>query len=141
MLYGMAVSTTAFGAGSVAGSGIAWRIRPQRPLLVYIALYFLEIPLRLAWALLAPLPVLAVSAGNGRSFLRRRILALADRSGDPDRPRQLGTVAAADEAIGALANPLAIALTPPDRCHRSQNDHGWRLATARRIHHRTNRPP
>ena len=29
----LAVSTTAFGAGSVAGSGIAWRIRPQRPLL------------------------------------------------------------------------------------------------------------
>src|SRR5438034_1216513 len=59
----------AFGVGSVAGSGIAWRIRPQRPLLVYIALYFLEIPLRLAWALLAPLPVLAVSAGMaGLSF-------------------------------------------------------------------------
>lgn len=107
----LAVSTTAFGVGSVAGSGIAWRIRPQRPLLVYIALYFLEMPLRLAWALLAPLPILAVSAGMaGLSFaaacsLWQTVLATRIAS------RQLGTVAAADEASGALANPLAIALT------------------------------
>jgi MFS family permease len=109
----LAVSTTAFGAGSVAGSGIAWRIRPQRPLLAYIALYFLEIPLRLAWALLAPLPVLAVSAGMaGLSFAAASSLwqtVLATRIAS----RQLGTVAAADEASGALANPLAIALTAP----------------------------
>jgi hypothetical protein len=87
----LAVSTTAFGVGSVAGSGIAWRTRPQRPLLVYIALYFLEIPLRLAWVILAPLPVLATRIAF----------------------RQLGTVTAADEAGSAVANPLAIALTPP----------------------------
>jgi hypothetical protein len=109
----LAVSTTAFGAGSVVGSGIAWRIRPQRPLLVYIALYFLEIPLRLAWALLAPLPVLAVSAGMaGLSFAAASSLwqtVLATRIAS----EQLGTVAAADEASGALANPLAIALTAP----------------------------
>jgi MFS family permease len=115
--YGGAIAlafiTTAFGVGSVAGSGIAWRIRPQRPLLVYIALYFLEIPLRLSWALLAPLPVLAVSAGMaGLSFavassLWQTVLATRIAS------RQLGTVAAADEAGGALANPLAIALTAP----------------------------
>jgi MFS family permease len=108
----LAVSTTAFGVGSVAGSGIAWRIRPQRPLLVYTALYFLEIPLRLAWALLAPLPVLAVSAGMaGLSFAASSLwqTVLATRIAS----RQLGTVAAADEASGALANPLAIALTAP----------------------------
>jgi MFS family permease len=109
----LAVSTTAFGVGSVAGSGIAWRIRPQRPLLVYIALYFLEIPLRLAWALLAPLPVLALSAGMaGLSFATASSLwqtVLATRIAS----RQLGTVAAADEASGALANPLAIAATAP----------------------------
>jgi MFS family permease len=109
----LAVSTTAFGAGSVVGSGIAWRIRPQRPLLVYIALYFLEIPLRLAWALLAPLPVLAVSAGMaGLSFAASSSLwqtVLATRIAS----RQLGTVAAADQASSALANPLAIALTAP----------------------------
>jgi MFS family permease len=109
----LAVSTTAFGAGSVAGSGIAWRIRPQRPLLAYIALYVLEIPLRLAWALLAPLPVLAVSAGAaGLSFAAASSLwqtVLATRIAS----QQLGTVAAADEASGALANPLAIALTAP----------------------------
>jgi MFS family permease len=109
----LAVSTTAFGVGSVAGSGIAWRIRPQRPLLVYIALYFLEIPLRLAWVILAPLPVLAVSAGMaGLSFaaassLWRTVLATRIAS------RQLGTVAAADEAGSAVANPLAIAVTAP----------------------------
>jgi len=109
----LAVSTTAFGVGSVAGSGIAWRIRPQRPLLAYIALYFLEIPLRLAWALLAPLPVLAVSAGAaGLSFAAASSLwqtVLATRIAS----QQLGTVAAADEASGAVANPLAIALTAP----------------------------
>lgn len=109
----LAVSTTAFGAGSVAGSGIAWRIRPQRPLLVYSALYFLEIPLRLAWALLAPLPVLAVSAGiAGLSFAAASSLwqtVLATRIAS----WQLGTVAAADEAGGAVANPLAIAVTAP----------------------------
>jgi MFS family permease len=109
----LAVSTTAFGVGSVVGSGIAWRIRPQKPLLVYIALYFLEIPLRLAWALLAPLPVLAASAGMaGLSFAAASSLwqtVLATRIAS----RQLGTVAAADEASGALANPLAIALTAP----------------------------
>ena len=109
----VAVSTTAFGVGSVAGSGIAWRIRPQRPLLVYIALYFLEIPLRLSWALLVPLPVLAVSAGiAGLSFAAASSLwqtVLATRIAS----RQLGTVAAADEAGGALANPLAIAVTAP----------------------------
>jgi MFS family permease len=109
----LAVSTTAFGAGSVAGSGIAWRIHPQRPLLVYSALYFLEIPLRLAWALLAPLPVLAVSAGMaGLSFAAASSLwqtVLATRIAS----RQLGTVAAADEAGGAVANPLAIAVTAP----------------------------
>jgi len=108
----LAVSTTAFGVGSVAGSGIA-RIRPQRPLLAYIALYFLEIPLRLAWALLAPLPVLAVSAGAaGLSFAAASSLwqtVLATRIAS----QQLGTVAAADEASGAVANPLAIALTAP----------------------------
>jgi predicted MFS family arabinose efflux permease len=109
----LAVSTTAFGVGSVAGSGIAWRLRPQRPLLVYVALYFLEIPLRLAWALLAPLPVLAASAGiAGLSFaaassLWQTILATRITLG------QLGTVAAANEASGTLANPLAIALTAP----------------------------
>ncbi|HWM99287.1 MAG TPA: hypothetical protein VNO54_19780, partial [Streptosporangiaceae bacterium] len=109
----LAVSTTAFGVGSVAGSGIAWRIRPQRPLLAYIALYFLEIPLRLAWALLAPLPVLAVSAGMaGLSFAAASSLwqtVLATRIAS----RQLGTVAAADEAGSTAANPLAIALTAP----------------------------
>jgi predicted MFS family arabinose efflux permease len=109
----LAVSTTAFGVGSVAGSGIAWRLRPQRPLLVYIALYFLEIPLRLAWALLAPLPVLAASAGiAGLSFAAASSLwqtILAARIA----PGQLGTVAAANEASGALANPLAITLTAP----------------------------
>lgn len=109
----LAVSTTAFGVGSVAGSGIAWRIRPQRPLLVYVALYFLEIPLRLAWALLVPLPVLAVSAGMaGLSFAAASSLwqtVLATRIAS----WQLGTVSAADEASGALANPLAIAITAP----------------------------
>jgi MFS family permease len=109
----LAVSTTAFGVGSVAGSGIAWRIRPQRPLLVYIVLYFFEIPMRLAWALLAPLPVLAVSAGMaGLSFATASSLwqtVLATRIDS----RQLGTVAAADEASGTLANPVAIALTTP----------------------------
>jgi MFS family permease len=109
----LAVSTTAFGVGSVAGSGIAWRIRPRRPLLVYIALYFLEIPLRLAWVILAPLPVLAVSAGMaGLSFAAASSLwqtVLASRIAS----RQLGTVAAADEAGSAVANPLAIALTVP----------------------------
>jgi hypothetical protein len=102
-----------FDVGSVAGSGIAWRIRPQRPLLVYVVLYFLEIPVRLAWALLAPLPVLAVSAGMaGLSFAAASSLwqtVLATRIAS----RQFGTVAAADEASGALANPLAIALTAP----------------------------
>jgi predicted MFS family arabinose efflux permease len=109
----LAVSTTAFGVGSVAGSGIARRIRPQRPLLTYIALYFLEIPLRLCWALLAPLPVLAVSAGAaGLSFAAASSLwqtVLATRIAS----EQLGTVAAADEASGAVANPLAIAVTAP----------------------------
>jgi predicted MFS family arabinose efflux permease len=109
----LAVSTTAFGAGSVVGSGIAWRIRPQRPLLIYVALYFLEIPMRLAWALLAPLPVLAVSAGMaGLSFAAASSFwqtVLATRIAS----EQLGTVAAADEATSALANPLAIALTAP----------------------------
>jgi len=109
----LAVSTTAFGVGSVAGSGIAWRIRPRRPLLVYIALYFLEIPMRLAWALLAPLPVLAVSAAMaGLSFATASSLwqtVLATRIAS----QRLGTVAAADEASGALANPVAIALTAP----------------------------
>jgi MFS family permease len=109
----LAVSTTAFGVGSVAGSAIAWRIRPQRPLLVYIALYFLEIPLRLAWALLAPLPVLVISAGMaGLSFAAASSLwqtVLATRIAS----QQLGTVAAADEASGTLANPLAIAVTAP----------------------------
>lgn len=109
----LAVSTAAFGVGSVVGSGIAWRIRPQRPLLVYITLYFLEIPLRLAWALLAPLPVLAVSAGMaGLSFAAASSLwqtVLATRIAS----QQLGTVAAADEACGAVANPLAIAVTAP----------------------------
>ena len=109
----LTVSTTAFGVGSVAGSGIAWRIRPQRPLLVYIALYFLEIPLRLAWMILAPLPVLAVSAGMaGFSFAAASSLwqtVLATRIAS----RQLGTVSAADEAGSAVANPLAIALTVP----------------------------
>ena len=109
----LAVAATAFGVGSVAGSGIAWRIHPQRPLLVYIVLYFLEIPLRLAWALLAPIPVLAVSAGMaGLSFAAASSLwqtVLATRISS----QQLGTVAAADEASGALANPLAIALTAP----------------------------
>ena len=109
----LAVSTTAFGVGSVAGSGIAWRIRPQRPLLVYIALYFLEIPLRLAWTLLAPLPVLAVSAGAaGLSFAAASSLwqtVLATRIAS----QQLGTVAAADEAGNAVASPLAIAATAP----------------------------
>ena len=109
----LAVSTTAFGVGSVAGSGIAWRIRPQRPLLVYIALYFLEIPLRLAWALLAPLPVLAASAGAaGLSFAAASSVwqtVLATRIAS----QQLGTVAAADEAGSAVANPLAIALAAP----------------------------
>jgi predicted MFS family arabinose efflux permease len=107
----LAVSTTAFGAGSVVGSCVAWRIRPQRSLLVYIALYFLEIPMRLAWTFLAPLPVLAASAGlAGLSFAAASSLwqtALATRIA----PEQLGTVAAADEASSALANPLAIALT------------------------------
>jgi hypothetical protein len=76
-------------------------------------LYFLEIPLRLAWALLAPLPVLAVSAGMaGLSFaaassLWQTILATRIAS------QQFGTVAVADEASGALANPLGIALTTP----------------------------
>ena len=109
----LAVSTTAFGVGSVAGSGIAWRIRPQRPLLVYVALYFLEIPLRLAWVILAPLPVLAVSAAMaGLSFAAASSLwqtVLATRIAS----RQLGTVAAADEAGSAVANPLAIAVTAP----------------------------
>jgi hypothetical protein len=109
----LAVSTTAFGVGSVAGSGIAWRIRPQRPLLVYVALYFLEIPLRLAWVILAPLPVLAVSAAMaGLSFAAASSLwqtVLATRIAS----RQLGTMAAADEAGSAVANPLAIALTAP----------------------------
>ena len=109
----LAVSTTAFGVGSVAGSGIAWRIRPQRPLLVYVALYFLEIPLRLAWVILAPLPVLAVSAAMaGLSFAAASSLwqtVLATRIAS----RQLGTVSAADEAGSAVANPLAIAVTAP----------------------------
>jgi Transmembrane secretion effector len=109
----LAISTTAFGLGSVVGSGIAWRLRPQRPLLVYIALYFLEIPLRLAWAFLVPLPVLAASAGiAGVSFAAASSLwqtVLATRI----TYQQLGTVVAADEASGALANPLAIALTAP----------------------------
>ncbi len=109
----LAVSTTAFGVGSVAGSGIAWRIRPPRPLLVYITLYFLEIPLRLAWALLAPLPVLAVSAAAaGLSFAAASSLwqtVLATRIAS----RQLGTVAAVDEAGSTVANPLAIGLAAP----------------------------
>ncbi|HEX5302127.1 MAG TPA: MFS transporter [Streptosporangiaceae bacterium] len=109
----LAISTTAFGVGSVVGSSIAWRIRPQRPLLVYIALYFLEIPLRLAWVILPPLPVLAVSAGmaglsfSAASSLWQTVLATRIAS------QQLGIVAAADEAGSAVANPLAIALTAP----------------------------
>ena len=105
----LAVSTTAFGVGSVAGSGIAWRIRPQRPLLAYIALYFLEIPLRLAWALLAPLPVLAVSAGMaGLSFAAASSLwqtVLATRIAS----QQLGTVAAGTRNT-----------TSPMPCHASE---------------------
>jgi hypothetical protein len=69
--------------------------------------------LRLAWALLAPLPVLAVGAGiAGLSFAAASSLwqtVLATRIAS----RQLGTVAAADEAGGAVANPVAIALTAP----------------------------
>lgn len=109
----IAVSTAAFGVGSVVGSGIAWRLRPRRPLTAYLALYFLEVPMRLAWALLAPLPVLAASAGlAGLSFAAASSLwqtVLATRIAAD----QLATVAAADEASGALANPLGIALTGP----------------------------
>ena len=69
--------------------------------------------MRLAWALLAPLPVLAVSAGMaGLSFAAASSLwqtVLATRIAS----WQLGTVAAADKAGGAVANPLAIALTAP----------------------------
>lgn len=69
--------------------------------------------MRLAWTLLAPLPVLAVSAGAaGLSFaaassLWQTVLATRIES------RRLGTVAAADEAGGAVANPLAMALAAP----------------------------
>lgn len=109
----LAVSTTAFGIGSVAGSGITRRLRPRRPLLVYAALYVLEIPMRLAWTLLAPLPVLTCCAGiAGLSFAAASSIwqtALATRIAR----QRLATVIAVDEAGGALANPLAIALTAP----------------------------
>jgi hypothetical protein len=61
----------------------------------------------------AALRVLAVSAGlAGLSFAAASSLwqtVLATRIS----VRQLGTVAAADEAASAMANPLAIALTAP----------------------------